>query len=239
MTRGGRLRALAAAAAVVGPLLLVAAPAGAAVDKAGADLTGCKGTATSTDKSGGTVDTVAAPGPPGSSQDNPFHVDTDGSVHYDGSSDTVIKNHHWSVKVFGSTVKSGGSKNEDGKTTSSDTVKISDYLKVKITGLFYVSGHISGDNNASCDGNMWVKVGDSPVGTVAWFGGLGFVVIGGALLFFALPTGAAAAGSVGAGSAGAGAAAGSADAGGRFSGGGGGLGEPPPGPPAGGGGVEA
>lgn len=207
------------------PLLVGAQPAGAAVDKAGADVTGCKGTATSKDKDGGTVDTVAAPGPPGSSKDNAFVVDYDGRVAYDGSSDNVITDHHWEVRVFGAPVKSGGSKNTSRKTTSADTVKVSDYLPFKAPGVYYVSGDLKG-TGGSCEGNIWVKVSGSPVGTLPWIGGIVLAAGGLLLLFFALPTASAVAvGAVGAPGPEAGAGGGHGASGG-FSGGAP-LGEPP------------
>lgn len=179
-------------AVAIGSVLVVAAPAGASVDKAGADLTGCKGSATSKDKGGGTTDTLTAPGPPGSSKDNPFHVDFDGTISYDGSSNAVITDHHWEVRVFGAPVKSGGSKNSSKETASSDTVKVKDYLRIKSPGLYYVSGELKG-TGGSCTGNVWVKVDGSPTGTAPWVVGIVFTAGGLLLLFFALPTVSAAA----------------------------------------------
>jgi hypothetical protein len=142
----------------------------------GADLTGCRGP----------IGTVVAPGPPGSSRDHPFLVDYDGGVHYSGSSNSVIKNHHWSVNVFGITVKTGGSPNTSGDQTSTGDVKVSDYLPFRFAGVYLVGGSISG-TGGSCQGNMWVKLAGSPVGTVPWVAGLVFTGFGLVGLFVSLP----------------------------------------------------
>ena len=189
-----RARWLLAAAMLAGPLGLLAAPVpahAATVSKAGAFADGCGGSAQSSDSKGKQVDSVAAPGPPGSSRDNPFLVDYDGTVHYDGSTDSVIKNHGWHVKVFGITVKSGGSKNTQGETHSADTVKVKDYLPTKIPGLFFVSFSLSG-TGGSCSANAWVKTAGSPAGSVPFYVGIILVVAGVAIFWFAIPTAVAA-----------------------------------------------
>ena len=64
-------------------LLLAGMATGAAV---GADASGCQGSATSFTTSGGEIQSVTAPGP-GATQDDPFQVDFDGPVTWEGSSD--------------------------------------------------------------------------------------------------------------------------------------------------------
>ncbi len=171
------LYVIALAAAVTA---LTAAPAGAVT------LTGgCQGTGRSVDAAGNEIMTVTAPSAEPGTSGNPALVDYDGTVEYAGSGPLMV-NHHWEVKVFGVTVKSGGSKNGSHQTSTAGVAKVSDYLPFKITGVYYVSGGISGEGG-SCDGNAFVKLIGSPVGTIPWIVALGFIVVGLGLGYAALP----------------------------------------------------
>jgi hypothetical protein len=162
-------------------LLLLTAPAGAA------DLEGCQGTAASFDAAGGQIDTLQAPGL-GGTQDDPFIVDWDGTVPWEGSSDSVIKNHSWTLSIFLIPIKSDGDPNDAGDTISEGTEKVSDDLPFRFAGLYYVSGSISGDGGASCSGSSWVKLAGSPVGTIPWDAGVVLTLVGLGLGYLSLPT---------------------------------------------------
>jgi hypothetical protein len=172
------MRKVAAGAALALVLLVVGASAAGAASFDG----GCKGSGVSKDGDGKQLDTASAPGQGGTSSD-PFLVDHDGTVDYEGSSPTVFHNHSWHVDVSGATVKSGGSKNGTNQASTSGTVKVDDYLPVNAVGLYKVTGGITA-TEGSCSGSAWVKVAGSPVGTVAWIAGIGFTVIGAAGLAF-------------------------------------------------------
>jgi hypothetical protein len=150
------------------------------------DLTGCSGSGTAVTKTGAQIDTATAPSPKASPK-YPFVVAYNGTVKYQGQSASLILNHHWHVSTFNVQVKSGGSANGSHKTTSSGTETVKNYLPVKLTGLFYVSGSISG-NGGSCSGDVWVKLAGSPVGSVLWILGIILIVIGGVLLFGGRPS---------------------------------------------------
>ncbi len=152
----------------------------------GVVLNGCSGNGTSKTPSGALIQSATAPNPP-SSQSHPLLVNPKGTVTYSGRSNSVIRNHSWSIKVDGITVKTGGSANAAGKTVDQGTVKVKDYLPVRITGLFYVSGSVSG-SGGSCSGSVWVKVTGSPVGTVPWFVGIVFAAAGVGGLYFSRPS---------------------------------------------------
>jgi hypothetical protein len=156
-------------------------------EPAGASLTGCTGTATSTDADGEPLGSVTAPGGGGASKDRPFLVDADGTVTYQGASRAVIKNHSWSVRLYGIPIRTGGSENDENKKTTKGTEEISAYIPFRITGLYYVSGGISGEGG-SCDGAVWVKLTGNPIGTVPWLVGLLFAVGGAALTWASRPT---------------------------------------------------
>ena len=95
----------------------------------------------------------------------------------------VIKDHNWSVSVFMlPTPQSGGDANEDGDTDGDGTVEVSDTLPFEVTGLFYVSGQISGDGG-SCEGSGWVRLTGDAFGTIPFWIGLVLVVLGGLMLW--------------------------------------------------------
>ena len=172
---------------------LLAAPAGAvALDG------GCQGQGTSLKADGSQIMTATAPSAEPGTSGNPVLVDYDGTVEYSGSGPLMV-NHHWEVKVLGITVKSGGSKNGSHQTSTSGTAVVKDYLPFKITGLYYVSGGISGEGGA-CNGSAYLKLIGSPVGTLPWIAAI-VLIAGGLLLGYAalpkakpLPVAAAGAG---------------------------------------------
>jgi hypothetical protein len=161
--------------------LLSAAPADA-VELDG----GCEGEATSFDADGEKLDTAVAPDDETGTRDDPFKVDYDGTVKYQGSSPEVFHDHSWEIEVFGIPVKDGGSKNGSNKPDDGRTVQVDDYLPFDAPGLYYVSGGITADEG-SCDGNMYVKVVGSPVGTLPWIGGLALSAIGLAIAIWSVP----------------------------------------------------
>jgi hypothetical protein len=175
------MRRVLFAIALVGAVVSVpAAPAGAvALDG------GCEGAGRSVDADGNEIMTATAPSAEPGTSGNPVLVDYDGTVEYAGSGPLMV-NHHWEVQVFGVTVKSGGSKNGSRQTSTAGVADVSDYLPFKITGVYYVSGGISGEGGA-CDGSAYVKLIGSPVGTIPWIVALGFIVVGLGLGYAALP----------------------------------------------------
>ena len=161
-------------------VVLWAAPA-AAVDLDG----GCEGAATSIDADGETLDEVTAPGEGGTKSD-PFLVDADGTVAYEGSTPVVFHDHSWQVDVMGITVKDGGSANADDEQSTADTTEVGDYLPFDAPGLYKVSGSITAAEG-ECSGSAWIKLAGSPVGTPPWIAGAVSAVGGIALLAWAWP----------------------------------------------------
>ena len=159
------------------------------VDPAGAvDLDGgCEGGAVSQDADGEVLDEVSAPGPGGTKGD-PFLVDYDGVVAYEGSTPAPFRDHSWDVKAMGITVKSGGSENAQDETTTADEVEVSDYVPFDAPGLYKVSGEITPARGEGCSGSAWVKVAGSPTGSVPWLAGMVSAVGGAALLVWAWPS---------------------------------------------------
>ena len=187
MNIGVLIAVIIAVIALVLPGVLSVTQSVNSTGKAGATLTGCSGDATSVDAKGNPVGSVAAPGEPGSSPENPFVVDRNGTVQWSGSTDAVITDHSWTVSLYGIPVKSGSSKNQDQKQQTSGVEKIRNFLPIPVVGLFHVTGELSG-TGGSCTGDIWLKLAGSPVGTPVWFAGLAALFSGLLAAFFALPS---------------------------------------------------
>ena len=179
-----------AIAAVAGGITLGfglwAAPAGA-VEHDG----GCEGSGASFDEDGEQLDEATAPSDDVGTEDNPFEVDYDGTVEWEGTTPAPFIDHTWHVDLFGVEVKDGGDENEGKKPGSSGTEIVEDYLPFKVTGLYYVSGEITAAEGGSCSGNMYVELVGSPVGTIPWLAGIVFTGLGLALVFLSYPSGTA------------------------------------------------
>src|SRR5262245_44779923 len=166
------MRRLCCLIALAGALVFLgAAPAGA-INLDG----GCQGQGASFDADHNQIMAATAPSAEPGTSGNPFLVDYDGTVEYAGTGPLIV-NHHWEVKVFGITVKSGGSSNGSQQTATLGVADVSEYLPFKITGVYYVEGGISGEGGA-CSGNAFVKLIGSPVGTIPWIVAIGLIAAG-------------------------------------------------------------
>ena len=165
---------------------------------AGGTVSGCSGTAVSKNENNEPIDSVSGPGGPPASRSNALKIDYDGVVSYDGRSDAIIKNHNWHISIMGVKVKSDGDTNDEERQTDASDEKVSDYIPFRMSGKYFVSFEISGEGG-SCEGSLWVEIDEDPVGTIPWFVGAGFLLIGVAGLAFAVPTGAAAGAAAGMG----------------------------------------
>lgn len=167
---------LAALAAVI---LLLGLPASAGAFP----LTNCTLDLTSTDASGAPLDSATGNGAGGTIED-PFLVDWEGSVHWEGTTGSqVIMNHSWNVDVFYlPTPLRGGDPNTGGDQDGSDDVDVSDNAPFRLTGLFFVSGAMSGEGG-SCSGSGWFKIAGDPIGTIPFWAGVGVALLGLLLIF--------------------------------------------------------
>lgn len=165
---------IARAAGLAGLLVLVlVAPAGAFELNGGCTLE-----LASTDASGAALDTAS--NGQGGTQDDPFIVDWDGTVSWNGTSgSTVFRNHSWQVSVFNiPTPLRGGDPNDGEETTSTGSTGVSENAPFEFTGLYFVSGDIAGDGGARCDGSAWFKLNGNPVTTIPFWIAVVIVVIG-------------------------------------------------------------
>jgi hypothetical protein len=110
---------------------------------------------------------------------DPFQVDWDGTVAWEGTTGSqVIKNSHWSVSVFSiPTPLSGREENADGERDGDGTVEVGVNLPIPITGLFFVSGSIAGDGG-SCTGSGWMRLVGNPLGSALFWVGLVLILLG-------------------------------------------------------------
>jgi hypothetical protein len=165
-------RALVVAAVFAVLLLFGATPVGAF------PLNGCTMSLQSTGADGTAVH-AAEGGSPDATETDPFIVDWDGSVAWSGTTGSqVIKNNAWHIEVFGlPTPLRGGSANGDGNQTGHGTVGVKENAPFRFTGLYFVSGGISGQGG-SCEGSGWLRLAGDPVGTIPFFVGLIVLVLG-------------------------------------------------------------
>jgi hypothetical protein len=141
-------------------------------------LSDCTLELTSLDATGNALDSATG-GTNDASFEDPFLVDWEGTVLWNGTMGSqVIKNHGWHVDVFHfPTPVRGGDPNEGGDTSGEGSVDVSANAPFRLTGSFYVSGEIKGEGG-SCTGGGWFKIVGDPVGTVPFFLALALVVIG-------------------------------------------------------------
>ena len=157
------VRVLVAAAIAIAAVVLVAQPV------AGFELTGCRLIVQSFDADGEPLDTAVGDGEggEGGTRADPFRVDYDGTVLYEGDTgEQVITDQAWSVDVFLiPTPVRGGGPNDEEQTSAEGEIDVSDSLPIRVNGLFFVSGQVAGEGGA-CRGNTWVRMIDDPSGTV-------------------------------------------------------------------------
>ena len=143
---------------------------------AAADASGCQGRAVSFDSSGIPVSDAKAPGA-GGTQNDPLVVVGDGRVDWSGSTDSVIKNGSWSVKVspanaglvgerffdlFSGSLFSGDIDNESGKRSTSGSKDVSEFTTTSfLTGVYKVKWSATG-NGAACTGTAFIELAESP-----------------------------------------------------------------------------
>ena len=159
-------RVLTAAIAFVPVLLLLAAPVAAF------PLTTCTLRVASTDASGALLDTAQG-GAPDGTKANPFEVDWDGQVGYEGSTTVVIRDYTYGISVFGipTPLQGGGGDAED--TESQGSISVAASSPFRAAGLYHVTGAYAGEGG-TCTGSGWFLLRGDPVGTVPWMAGMGF-----------------------------------------------------------------
>ncbi len=167
---------------MVGALVLAALGIAAlAAPVAAFPLTNCTLKATALAKDGSQIDSIEG-GAADATQADPFLVDWDGTITYSGGSNIAMVNNTWGVSVFTfPTPLQGGDPNPQDSRTGSGTVGVSANAPFRLTGLYYVSGSLTG-SGGTCTGSGWFKLTGDPIGTIPFFGGLGVLILGLAML---------------------------------------------------------
>ena len=174
MLRARRAFAVAGAGA-----LMVAIPVSAAL---AADATGCKGVVTSKTAAGAELDTTTVPGPGGSSTD-PFVIDPAGTVDWKGSTNALITDGTWAVRVGGIQVMSGEAPNGERTQEAAGTVKLGDTLApvqwvLQTNAIIPVDGELTGDGG-SCTGSGYVAgTGGGTFTSPVFLGGVALAGLG-------------------------------------------------------------
>jgi hypothetical protein len=132
----------------------------------------------------GPLDTASGPGA-GGTQDDPFIVDWEGSVDWNGTTGAVVvKNGFGHVEVFGlpTPLRGETGPNDEENKSGSGTVGVAENAPFRFTGLYFVSGSLDVEGAPICQGSGWVKLAGDPVGTPPFFAGLASLIAGVALV---------------------------------------------------------
>lgn len=146
-------------------------------------LTDCTMSVESFDANGAQLDAARGPDD-GATLDDPLLVDWDGRVTWSGVTNSVLNDYSWHVEVFYiPTPERGGSPNTDAATKADRTITIREGVPFRFTGLYFISGAISGAGG-SCQGSGWVQVTGSPIGTLPFVIGSIVALVGALLLIW-------------------------------------------------------
>jgi hypothetical protein len=150
-------------------------------------LIGCTLTVSSTNARGEALDSASS-GDASGTFDDPFSVDFAGTVHYEGRTDTLIKNHRHQVSVYGIPIPTltGSDPNDEEDTEGSDDLSVAGASGLRVTGLYFVSGFLVGEGG-SCSGSGWVRLEGDPIANPLFWVAFVIALIGLALVATSLP----------------------------------------------------
>lgn len=148
-----------------------------------ASANGCSGQANSTTDGGSHLDAVAAPGF-GGTEKNPFTIQPDGPVTWNGSTTGVITNGTWTVTSSLFTT-SGSFDNDDQDQESDGTKKLTDYVPAAavMPGIYEVDVEVTGDGG-TCTVAGFIDIDMSPFESAWTFAALLFLLL--AVMMFIL-----------------------------------------------------
>jgi hypothetical protein len=164
-------------------------PASAAL---AADATGCQGTVASRLADGTPLDKASAPGEGGTASD-PFVIDPQGSVAWEGTTDAVITGGSWTVRVGFVPVMSGTADNAEGKTSAEGVVDLGDALApvqwiLQTNALIPVDGELTG-TGGTCSGSGYIAgTGGGTFTSPVFLAGAGVTALGAILALGVIAT---------------------------------------------------
>ncbi|HEX9889200.1 MAG TPA: hypothetical protein VGA69_06955 [Nitriliruptorales bacterium] len=121
----------------------------------------------------------------GMTSSNPLVIDSEGQVVYYGELENSAGegplNHTWAIKTGGISLDAGGDDNPDANNRNAGKANLGEQLPFPLTGTVKVTGSLTSENGADCEGTGFVKfIGppgiSTPVGIAgALFGGIGLI----------------------------------------------------------------
>ena len=147
-----------------------------------AEANGCSGSATSFTSEGATLDVAKAPGA-GGTQDQPFVINVDGKVKWEGGTTVVLKSGNYKVTVSGLPFTSGDFTNSDGTKTSKGTYNLSELpgpVRSMLNSLgeakVPVTAEVTGPEG-TCTASGYITGTGSPTSSPLFYTGLFFILI--------------------------------------------------------------
>ena len=131
---------------------------------------GCRGAGSSHRRDGAPIGQTSAPQPPGAVSSRPLHLAPRGTVQWTGSTPQLLTDGHWWLHVDGVPIRSGEAPNAAHAQSASGVVRVSSYVPswLGLTGVYYVSGELSGAGG-TCTGALYVALtGDPATGALLW-----------------------------------------------------------------------
>jgi hypothetical protein len=144
---------------------------------------GCQGSGSSHRQDGALLSQASAPEVPGATSSRPLRLVPGGAISWSGSTPDVVTDSHWWLHVDGIPIRSGASPNTARAQSASGVVQVGSYVPpwLGLTGVYYVTGELSGKGGA-CTGALYVELTGNPAtGALLWVG-IVFVLAGLALL---------------------------------------------------------
>jgi len=152
-----------------------------------ADATGCSGSVESFRADGTSLDMANLPGEGGTASD-PFVIDPDGSVLWSGSTDELITDGSWAVRIGGVQVLSGEAPNGEQTQSAEGEVDLSGVVVTPVAWLMQTSarvpveGELTG-NGGTCAGSGYIAgAGGSTLTSPITLAGAGLTVLGAAMI---------------------------------------------------------
>lgn len=131
----------------------------------------------------GTVLGTAISGADDSTRQDPFPVDWQGTIQWEGTTGGIVfTDFTYALDISGIPTPLRGSViNTSGATTGSGSVVPADVVPLELVGLFFLSGRATNADGQSCEGSGWIKLEGNPFITVQFWAGAALLAFGLAL----------------------------------------------------------
>ncbi len=141
-----------------------------------AEAEGCSGNFESFDRDGNSISTASAPGSGGTATD-PFLVDPEGTVTWNGTTDVAITDGSWTVTVAGVRAFSGGINDEDAEKFNEGTQSMTalpGFVRSMLSEniVIAVKGEIAKDGDVLCSASGYIGGTGSTASSPIFIGGV-------------------------------------------------------------------